>query len=124
MTRMFNWGVPTECEIMLCEIADTLPISHAKATQLKVHISYFLQKCKKGKPWKWDLPFWYLKTQGFWNYADLCSIAVRWNQIFFYSLIGDSSGSKTFKILTITINDHKVGSFSNKYGSSWHKTDL
>ena len=33
-----------------------LPRSHAQATQLKLHISYFLQKCKKGKPHEMDLP--------------------------------------------------------------------
>jgi len=32
-------------------------------TKFELHISYFLQNCKKGKNQKWDLPFWYPKTQ-------------------------------------------------------------
>ena len=40
-----------------------LPSWQVQALSLKVHISYFLQKCKKGKAQKWDLPFWYPKTQ-------------------------------------------------------------
>jgi hypothetical protein len=37
-------------------IADTLPIPKVKASQFPVHISYFLQKYKKGKSQKKDLP--------------------------------------------------------------------
>jgi hypothetical protein len=31
-------------------------IQQVQASQLPVHISYFLQKCKKGKPYQMDLP--------------------------------------------------------------------
>jgi len=34
-----------------------LPKPKVKASQFQVHISYFLQKCKKGKPDEMDLPF-------------------------------------------------------------------
>jgi len=37
-----------------------LPKPKVKASQLPVHISYFLQNCKKGKPKREDLPL--LKT--------------------------------------------------------------
>jgi hypothetical protein len=37
-------------------ITDTLPKPKVKASQLPVHISYFLQNCKKGKSPKKDLP--------------------------------------------------------------------
>jgi len=40
--------------------ADTLPKQQVQAFQLPVHISYFLQNCKKSKPTKKDLPL--LKT--------------------------------------------------------------
>jgi len=33
-----------------------LPKPKVKAPQLPLHISYFLQKCKKGKPCEMDLP--------------------------------------------------------------------
>jgi hypothetical protein len=33
-----------------------LPKPKVKASQFPVHISYFLQKCKKGKPYEMDLP--------------------------------------------------------------------
>jgi hypothetical protein len=36
---------------------DFLPKPQVQASQFQVHISYFLQKCKKGKPSKTDLPF-------------------------------------------------------------------
>ena len=39
------------------EITDFLPYSQVQAFQFPVHISYFLQKCKKGKPSKKDLPY-------------------------------------------------------------------
>ena len=38
-------------------IADFLPKPKVKASQFPVHISYFLQKCKKGKPSKKNLPY-------------------------------------------------------------------
>ena len=37
-------------------ITDTLPKAQVEAPQFQVHISYFLQKCKKGKPIEIDLP--------------------------------------------------------------------
>ena len=33
-----------------------LPKQQVKAPQFPLHISYFLQKCKKGKPGEMDLP--------------------------------------------------------------------
>jgi len=36
--------------------ADFLPKPKVKASQFPVHISYFLQNCKKGKPDEMDLP--------------------------------------------------------------------
>jgi len=41
-------------------IADFLPEPRVQASQMSVHISYFLQNCKKGKPSEMNLP--YLKT--------------------------------------------------------------
>jgi len=35
---------------------DYLPKPKVKASQSPVHISYFLQKCKKDKPFKMSLP--------------------------------------------------------------------
>jgi len=37
-----------------------LPVQQVQAPQFQLHISYFLQNCKKGKPGEMDLP--YLKT--------------------------------------------------------------
>jgi hypothetical protein len=37
-------------------IAYTLPVQQVQTSQFQVHISYFLQNCKKGKPRKMDLP--------------------------------------------------------------------
>jgi hypothetical protein len=42
---------------MMWLITDTLPYSQVKAHHFQLHISYFLQKCKKGKPGEVDLPF-------------------------------------------------------------------
>jgi len=39
---------------------DFLPKPKVQASQFQLHISYFLQNCKKGKPGEMDLP--YLKT--------------------------------------------------------------
>jgi len=44
----------------MSQTCDFLPYSQVQAPQFQVHISYFLQNCKKGKPPKKDLPF--LKT--------------------------------------------------------------
>jgi len=33
-----------------------LPVQQVQALQFPVHISYLLQKCKKGKPGEMDLP--------------------------------------------------------------------
>jgi len=41
-------------------MTDFLPKAQVQAFQFPLHISYFLQKCKKGKPSKKNLP--YLKT--------------------------------------------------------------
>ena len=38
-------------------ITDFLPYSQVQASQFPVHISYLLQKCKKSKPRKADLPY-------------------------------------------------------------------
>jgi len=48
----------------LLKTCDFLPKPKVKASQFQVHISYFLQKCKKGKPYEMDLPLlkrWYHK---------------------------------------------------------------
>jgi len=37
-------------------IKDTLPEQQPKVDQLQLHISYFLQNCKKGKPGEMDFP--------------------------------------------------------------------
>jgi len=37
-------------------IPNILPKPKVKASQFQVHISYFLQNCKKGKPCEMDLP--------------------------------------------------------------------
>jgi len=37
-------------------IKDFLPKSQVQESQFQVHISYLLQKCKKGKPCEMDLP--------------------------------------------------------------------
>jgi hypothetical protein len=37
-------------------IADNLPKPQVQASRFPVHISYFLQKCKKGKSGEMDLP--------------------------------------------------------------------
>jgi hypothetical protein len=42
-----------------------LPKPKVKAPQLPVHISYFLQNCKKGKPDEMDLPSWKTISQIF-----------------------------------------------------------
>jgi hypothetical protein len=41
-------------------IADTLPKAQVQQSKFQLHISYFLQNCKKSKPGEMDLP--YLKT--------------------------------------------------------------
>ena len=40
----------------LCLIAYILPKPQVQASQFLLHISYLLQKCKKGKPCRMDLP--------------------------------------------------------------------
>jgi len=40
----------------MSSITDFLPKPKVKASQLPVHISYFLQNCKKGKPSEIGLP--------------------------------------------------------------------
>ena len=42
----------------LCLIKNNLPKPQVKAPQFPLHISYFLQKCKKSKPDEMDLPYW------------------------------------------------------------------
>jgi hypothetical protein len=39
-----------------CQTCVILPVQQVQAPQLPVHISYFLQKCNKGKPDEMDLP--------------------------------------------------------------------
>jgi len=34
-----------------------LPVQQVQAPQFQLHISYFLQNCKKGKPGEMDLPY-------------------------------------------------------------------
>ena len=82
-----------------------LPKPQEQTPPSKVHISYFLQKCKKGKTQKWDLPFWYLKTQCFWNYVDLCFIAAILNLVS-YSSVGDSPKIETGPIRVLSITYH------------------
>jgi hypothetical protein len=43
-------------KIRLVKTCDFLPEPRVKASQFQVHISYFLQECKKGKPGEIDLP--------------------------------------------------------------------
>ena len=38
------------------QTCDFLPVQQVQASQLRLHISYLLQKCKKGKPGEMDLP--------------------------------------------------------------------
>ena len=38
-------------------ITDFLPKPQVQASLFPIHISYFIQNCKKGKPPKIDLPF-------------------------------------------------------------------
>ena len=40
----------------VARLTDTLPKAQVEAPQFQVHISHLLQKCKKGKPSKKDLP--------------------------------------------------------------------
>jgi len=56
-TRLSNTLCAFEGKICLCESADLLPKPKVKASQFQVHISYFLQKCKKGKPGEMNLPY-------------------------------------------------------------------
>ena len=46
--RIFVWS-------QTCNI---YPKTQVQESQFKLHISYFLQKCKKGKPHEMDLPNW------------------------------------------------------------------
>jgi len=46
-------------------IAYTLPKPKVKASQFPVHISYFLQQCKKDKSYDMDLPSWKTISQVF-----------------------------------------------------------
>ena len=56
---VFN-GEIKQCNGGMSLITDFLPKTQVQAFQLPVHISHFLQKCKKGRPCGMDLPF--LKT--------------------------------------------------------------
>jgi hypothetical protein len=44
-------------KIGLVKTCVILPKPQVQASQLRLHISYFLQKCKKGKPGEMDLPY-------------------------------------------------------------------
>jgi hypothetical protein len=46
-----------ESNLMLFQTCAFLPKAQVEAPQFQVHISYFLQKCKKGKPDEMDLPY-------------------------------------------------------------------
>ena len=52
-------------EIKLVISCDFLPKPQVKAPQFPLHISYFLQNCKKGKPSEMDLPYWKTISQVF-----------------------------------------------------------
>jgi hypothetical protein len=39
-----------------CETCDFLPVHQVQASQFQLHISYFLQNCKKSKSGEMDLP--------------------------------------------------------------------
>jgi len=45
-------------EIELVNTCDYLPKPKVKASQFQLHISYFLQNCKKGKFRKRICPYW------------------------------------------------------------------
>jgi len=52
-----RWELIVSClNYQLPKITDILPKPQVQASQLPVHISYFLQNCKKGKPGEMDLP--------------------------------------------------------------------
>ena len=104
-----------------------LPRPQDQKPPSKVHISYFLQKCKKGKAQKWDLPFWYPKTQCFWNYVDLCSIAViatstrldrRWSITCF-----TPDGITPIYCIIIVIQIRKACNFNNNPFFLIHRSD-
>jgi len=48
-------------EIEHVKICVYLPKPQVRALQFKVHISHFLQNCKKGKPGEIDLSYWKLQ---------------------------------------------------------------
>ena len=41
----------------LCLIKDILPVAQVEATKFPLHISYFLQNCKKANPFRRVCPF-------------------------------------------------------------------
>ncbi|MGI9536415.1 MAG: hypothetical protein ACR2PB_05055 [Desulfocapsaceae bacterium] len=43
-------------EILLVKTCAFLPVQQVQAPKFSLHISYFLQICKKGKPGEMDLP--------------------------------------------------------------------
>ena len=43
---------------------DILPQAQPETESCSIHISYFLQNCKKGKPSEMDMPYWKLQI---WN---------------------------------------------------------
>ena len=52
-------------------ITDFWPEPQVQATQFQVHISYFLQKCKKGKPGEMSLPFLKNRSEVFYRILGL-----------------------------------------------------
>jgi hypothetical protein len=44
-------------KLVLFQTCAFLPKAQVQAFQLPVHIPYFLQNCKKGKPGEMDLPY-------------------------------------------------------------------
>ena len=67
-------------------------------------ITYIVKSTKKQKRQipEWDLPFWYLKTQIFWNYGELCFIADILIALFILGWI------YYFKTIFVSFNGHSL----------------
>jgi len=62
------------------KITCILPVQQVQAPQFQVHISYFLQNCKKGKSPKKDLPSLKKRYYNFWTgYWDCRYIAMQFS---------------------------------------------
>jgi hypothetical protein len=64
-----------------------LPYSQVQASQFQVHISYFLQNCKKGKPGEMDLPL--LK-----NDITTFELALKYGIHRYYQILAEDHGRK------------------------------